>query len=394
MIVHAGYPVGETRVQREAEALVQRGFEVDVICLRGTDNPPQEVYNQVHIYRLPVRRRSWRGFAGQMLEYLAFFAMVMFKLSTSWLKRYHTIQVHNLPDFLVFATWLPKLFGAKVILDLHDLMPEFFMARTGVGSDSLQAKLVYLEESLSCRFADHVITVSDHWRETLIYRGVSPSKCSVVMNLADERIFHRPPKGSDNSSLACGLDDNHLRMLYHGTVTYRYGLDLVIRAMAQVRAEIPNIHFAIVGGGDDGYIADLHQLVADLQLDGSVTFKHLVPVEELPGLIMNADLGIVAYRDDVFTNGLVPTKLMEYAAMELPAIASYTAAIRSYFEDTMVEFFTPGDVQDLARCMLRLHRDRSRLVELARNAARFNQSYNWTTQSAGYGALIERLAGR
>ena len=41
MIVHAYYPVGETRVQREALALIDAGYAVDVICLREQGEAPR-----------------------------------------------------------------------------------------------------------------------------------------------------------------------------------------------------------------------------------------------------------------------------------------------------------------------------------------------------------------
>ena len=65
--------------------------------------------------------------------------------------------------------------------------------------------------------------------------------------------------------------------------------------------------------------------------------------ESLPALLAQADIGVVPYRDDVFTDGLLPTKLMEYAAMGLPCVAARTTAIDAYFHDTMVAFFRPGD---------------------------------------------------
>lgn len=94
-------------------------------------------------------------------------------------------------------------------------------------------------------------------------------------------------------------------------------------------------------------------------LDKHVHFStKVLPVADLPDLIRSADVGLAPYRRDVFTDGIVPTKLMEYAALGMPAIAARTTAIEGYFKDTMVEFFTPGDVEDLARCIFRLYSDR------------------------------------
>ena len=56
MVVHGEYPLGETRVQREAQTLVDDGFDVDVICLRQGDEPRSEIVAGIQIYRLPLRR--------------------------------------------------------------------------------------------------------------------------------------------------------------------------------------------------------------------------------------------------------------------------------------------------------------------------------------------------
>ena len=166
MIVHAYYPVGETRVQREALALVADGYEVDVLCLRDVGEKAVDSEEGVNIYRLPMKRYKGYGLAVQLLEYLAFFVLAFFKLLTLYPRKcYGTVQVHNLPDFLIFCAIYPKLRGAKLILDLHDLMPEFFAAKSEGDMNSLSVRMVTLQERLSCRFADHVITVTDVWKE-------------------------------------------------------------------------------------------------------------------------------------------------------------------------------------------------------------------------------------
>jgi glycosyltransferase involved in cell wall biosynthesis len=390
MVVHAHYPFGETRVQREAETLVRHGYSVDVLCLRGETEAATEFCNGVRVIRLPVRYRNRKTFVAKLWEYERFFLLAMVKLAWLHMRQpYRTVQLHNLPDLLVFAGWFPKLLGARVILDLHDLMPEFYRGRYGSDNASLSVRLLYLQEKLACRFADHVITVSELWRQTLIDRGVPADKCSVVMNVADHTVFRQ----SEEPRTARRNEDG-LRLIYHGGFTPRYGTDLVIRAIAQVRHQIPNVHLTIHGGGE--YYPRLVALAKELDLlDKHVHFStKLVPLADLPDLIRSADVGLAPYRTDVFTDGIVPTKLMEYAALGMPAIAARTTAIETYFTGTMVEFFTPGDIDDLARCILRLNSDRERLVQLARGADKFNQRYNWAELAGEYVALVERLGSR
>lgn len=389
MVVFAYYPLGETRVQREAEALVARGFEVDVICLRGQINrTARENVNGVQAYKLSLSRRKTDSLSKLLLDYVYFFILAMFTLIRLHLvRRYHTVQVHNLPDFLVFAAWFPKMMGASIILDLHDLMPEFYISRTGRDRQSFSSRLIVWQERISCYFADHVITVTELWRRTLIERGVPPDKVSVVMNVADDRIFYRPsdiqPKVNTNGQF---------KLIYHGLQTQRYGLDLLLQAVAHLKHKIPNLRVLLHGGGE--YHQTLKNLANELGVSDLVEFStKFVDVADLPALISTADVGVVPYRRDIFTDGILPTKLMEYTALGIPVIAARTPIIEEYFDETMVEFFTPGNVDELATSILRLYQDQSRRLALVQNANKFNEEYNWAKLSKDYVALLECLEG-
>jgi glycosyltransferase involved in cell wall biosynthesis len=387
MIVHAYYPVGETRVQREALALIDAGYAVDVICLREPGDAPRAEEDGVQIYRLPVRRHKGVGLLVQLLEYLAFLFLAAVRVSVLHLRqRYGTVQIHNLPDFLVFAGLLPKLTGARLILDLHDLMPEFFASRFDSGMKSRAVRLVIWQEQLSCWFANHVITVTESWRQTLIERGVPADKVSVVMNVADPRIFKRNGAGKRPFAQSNG---HSFHLIYHGTFAHRYGVDLILRAVQRVRPSLPHIRATLLGGGE--YRNELVQLVEELDLAKHIEISPtLLPAAELPPHLQQADVGIVPNRSNIFTDGLLPTKLMEYVAVGTPVIAARTPTITTYFDDQMVQFFTPNDVEDLTRCILQLGQDRARLAALSQNADKFNQQYSWENVAAIYVSLIDQ----
>lgn len=384
MVVHAQYPIGETRVEREAQALIDRGHHVDVICLQAPGEPRRSRVDGVAVHRLPLARRRGRGYAAQLFEYLAFFTLAGGFLSLRHLRRpYDVVQVHNLPDFLVFAALVPKLTGTPVLLDLHDLMPEFFAARTGSSPRSPLVRLVRWQERWAARFADHVITVTDEWRQTLIRRGVPAEKVSVVMNLADARIFQR-----DAAEDADRPERDGFHVLYHGTFTRRYGVDLLLDAVAQVRPDVPGIQVTLLGAGELG--PALRAQRARLGLTDCVEISaDMLPVTELPAALRAAHVGVVPNRSDVFTDGLLPTKLLELVAMGTPVIASRTPTIAAYFDQDMVQFFRPESATDLAQAIRVLAGNPERRVALAENAAAFNRKYSWETMAAGYAAVVE-----
>lgn len=383
MVVYAYYPLGETRVQREAEALVAAGWDVDVLCLRKPHEPAIDDYRGVGIQRMPMPMDK-RTLPHQLASWVRFCTTSGHHLAQRHRHApYRTVQVHNLPDFLVLSALGPRLHGVPVILDLHDLTPEFFEGRFGQERPWI-GRLVRLQERMSTRFADHVITVSDHWREALVARGVPADRCSVVLNVADDALFLRRPHEPPGPAF---------RLLYHGTVTQRYGLHLAIRAVDLLRDELPDLHLTILGRGDA--MPALRSLRDELGLEDRVDLRdELVLAEQLPAVISQAHLGVVPYLDDVFTGGLLPTKLMEYAAVGLPCVAARTGAIEQTFGGTMVELFSPGDAADLARCIRDLHDDPARRDELSRGGERFTTRHAWRDVAAAYVELVESCARR
>jgi len=387
MVVHAFYPLAETRVQREAEALIANGYEVDLICIRFPNEPLEEVVRGVNVYRVPLKRNILLpGFAGRMLAYVLFLLVAMFRLMRTYGKRqYGVVQVHNLPDFLVFCAWWPKLRGAKIILDIHDVMPEFYAERTHRAMDSTFVKFIAWQEQISARFADHVVTVTEPWRQALIERGVPDEKSSVVMNCPDHNMFHRGVQPATTLK-----SDGNFHLIYHGVQAARHGLDGILRAVDQLRDEIPNLHVILHGDGDGHN--DLVRLSRELNLTDRVHFSNdFMPIEDLPPFIAQADVGVVPYHDDIFSGGILPTKVLEYIALGLPVIAANTPAIQAYFDDKMIMRFEPGDIDALTKQIAALYHDKAKQASLIEESNRFNQRYNWATHSLEYVAVVDRL---
>jgi glycosyltransferase involved in cell wall biosynthesis len=379
MVVHAYYPVGETRVQREAAALIEDGVDVDIICLRRPGERRREEVDGVNVYRLPVGRNRSLGVAYQLLEYLAFAVLAAVRLTRLHLRRrYRSVQVHNLPDFLVFSALVPKLTGSHILLDLHDLMPEFLADRLGGSMGHPLVRLVALQERISCAFADSVITVTEGWRQRLIERGVEPEKISVVMNVADPDLFTPRDEEAPQDSFT---------IVYHGTLTHRYGVDLLVEAVARLRSRVPTARLLLLGDGD--YRMQLESAVACLGLADVVEFSdEMLEVAELLPYLRRASVGVVPNRSSVFTDDLLPTKLLEYVALGIPVVVARTPMIRSYFDDDMVEFFTPGDADDLADRLAVLAESPERCQELARAARTFVESHPWESIAKSYVALV------
>lgn len=347
MVVLSQYP-GDPRVRREAEALERHGVSVDVVCYRNPDQPPVEQRGLVTTHRIMTVRDKT-----SIARYLAFsqgfgFAAFAKLQELSRRRRYDVVQVHNMPDQLVFAALGLRLQGIPVVLDLHDLMVELFESKWRGARARLLLPVVRLVERMSCAFATRLITTSVGFRERLIERGIPAEKVELVLNAADTNIFFRP---ADGVLARDSRRDERLRrprLVYHGTVARRFGVHVLIEAVANLRAQGREPSLRIHGKYDADYRRDLERLVADHGLDGAVTLGGYLTHEEIRELLYDMDVGVVPYLSDLFMELALSTKSFEYVAMGLPVVASRVAAMTSLFSDEAVRFFTPGDAGDLA----------------------------------------------
>ena len=384
MIAYTHYP-SDARVRREAEALSDRHDQVDVVCLRREGEPRVAFLNGVRLIR-PIQGR-YRGTnaALYVANYTVFVLVASAVVGILNLKRrYHIIHAHTMPDFVVCAGILPKLLGAKVILDVHDLMPELYQSKFGLPSSHWLIALITWVERQSIRIADRAIAVHRPHLEALILHGNPADKFMVLLNAPDPSVFK-------NGSRHRAERSEGLRLIYHGTVAYRHGLDIAAAAVLALKDEMPDLSLVIVGEGEG--IADLARMIDSQHLGDRIELRGFVPLDDLLPILSAADLGIVPLREDVFTRHMLPVKLLEYVRLGIPVICSRTEAVEAYFDDTMVEYFTPGNVNELVACIRRLRRDPARRESLVKNANRFNREYGWEIQRAHYYRLIDELTG-
>lgn len=376
----------DPRVRREAEALVEAGYEVVFLASRQPGEPNTERLDGVEVIKLPGLANQRTSIAVYMLDYALFFAVFMAHLLARP-RRYRLIHVNNMPDFLVFAAWLPRLLGTPVIHDVHDLMPELFQEKFSSGERHWIVSAIRAQERWAGRFASAVLTVEERLKDILSARGMPRDKIHVLMNLPDDRIFRKRAAMPQKPAGAAFV------IVYHGTIARRLGLDIAIRAVAQARASVPNLELRIIGAGEERN--GLVELCKELQLGSAVTFSEgFVPVQAIPGLIADADVGIVPLRISSGTDIMLPTKLLEYVTVGIPCIVPKTGTIARYFDESMVQFFEAENVASLASAIVTLYQDPQRRTSLAGEASRrFADTYNWSRHKRLYTGLVQQLIG-
>ena len=387
MIVHAYYEE-DPRVRREAESLVARGRPVEVFALRRPGDASHGVVDGVRVHRLDVQRHQGAGLGTYLREYLAFLVRAGWAVTRAHRRtRFALVQVHTLPDFLVFAGLPLRLVGVPLVIDLHEAMPEFFRMRFPRASSPLIQRLLVLQERLSIGVASAAITVNDALAARLVALGVPAGKITVLLN-SPSLVRFNPASYPARSFRA----DGTLRLVYAGALTPTYELDVCLEAMAQLvaaRPELP-VELDIYGRGDAAGL--LLARATELGLAQRVRFHGRIPIEDVPAVIAAADIGLAPTRRDPFTDFSLSTKIFEYGAMGKPVIASRLPLVERTFPPGAIAVYEAGDPADLAAALLRLVDDpvaRDAAVALA--TARIHE-LSWEHEADRLVALVDRLA--
>jgi glycosyltransferase involved in cell wall biosynthesis len=382
-MVTQSYHASDPRVRREAETAVASGFAVDVICLQKQGEERKSRLNGVNIYGVPLAKKRG-GFLRYVFEYLLFFCCAFWMITALHLrKQYQLIQIHTLPDFLVFAAIIPRLLGAKVILDMHEIMPEFFASKFKVNKDHHFIRLLIFTEKLSTKFADHIIAVNDPIQELLTSRGVPSAKITVVMNSVDENLFKTTVSQKQNRKRSA------FTLMYHGTLTDIYGLDIAIKALHLVRKEIPDVEFHILGEGP--VRADLARLVCQLDLTDKVVFHGKVPLEAIPEYLNACDVGVLPTRQDEFLDLSFSNKLLEYIFMDKPVVASRLMTTAKYFPESSISYFIPHDYVQLAERIVSLFADPQKTAAQIASARQNYRKISWDIMRKRYLGLLDTM---
>jgi glycosyltransferase involved in cell wall biosynthesis len=361
-------------------------MHVELVCLRRSkDEPTREVVGGVNVLRLPFRRRR-----GAMRVYLWQYAL--FLLITSVLlaarslrRRIALVHVHNMPDVLVFSALVPKALGAKVMLDLHDPMPELLMTIFRLGPTSLAVRLLKRLERWSVTFADVVLTVNVACRDVFASRGCPREKIRIVMNAPDEAIFAlRAPAPAPRDGARPFV------MVYHGTIVDRGGLDFAVAALAAVRRAVPGSELRVYGHATP-FLDVVMDQARRLGLEGAVRYLGEKSLEEIVAAIDDCDVGIVPSRRSPFAEMATPTRIFEYLARGKPVVTTRARGVRDYFAEDALFFCEPEDVGDLARVITHVFEHPQETERAVRRGQEVYLAHRWSEERRGLVTCTARL---
>jgi glycosyltransferase involved in cell wall biosynthesis len=352
--------------------LLATGRRVAVVVLRQTGERPVERCAGVIAVRLPGTKTRG-GFLRYLLDYLIFIWRCRRLIAHHRrLAAVHVIHVHTLPDFLLWAALPARRRAGRIVLDMHEIFPEFTRSKFAGPIGRILEVAARAIERWARRRADLTITVNHPIDGLLATRSIGrPERRLIIHNTADPADFgNEGPPPNDRAS-----GDRPLQLVYHGTLTHLYGLDIAIQGVAAAeRLGIP-LRLYIIGDGPDR--ADLISFTDRLGLGEVVRFELPLPQAALPARLGQCDVGLVPTRLNGMTRYSLSNKLLEYVHLGLPVLAARLPSYNDYFSEDCLWYWRPHDAKDLARAIAdfastsitercgRAHRARSALSELA-----------------------------
>jgi glycosyltransferase involved in cell wall biosynthesis len=384
MLAYAFYE-NDTRILQYATALAKRGDAVDVIALRRSQDVPEfEVLDNVNVHRIQSRTVNEKGLFAYAYRISTFFLRATFFLARKHQQRhYDLIHVHNVPDFLVFAAISPKLHGVPVILDIHDLLPEFYASKFKISDKSWVFRLLTFVEKCSAAFASRIIIANHLWRDRFVGRSCDPRKCSVVRNHPDRSIFVMQSRSE-------AKHDERLLLTYPGSLNWHQGLDVAIRAFSRVSDQMPEAEFHIYGEGPAK--SALIALAAELRMQGRITFHDFLSAYDIARVMARTDVAIEPKRaTSAFGNEALSTKILEFMTLGVPVIASKTKIHAYYYDDSIIKYYENDDEGQLADALVLLRNDPVLRRELAARASEYARDNSWQVRKKEYLQLADSL---
>jgi len=389
MLVHSYYP-GDQRVRREAEALAEAGYRVDVVCLRshgrstGNAQVPREELNGVCIHRLPLEKK--RGSAVRYLfEYASIIGLGLMKLAAlHWAGRFDVVHIHNMPDFLIAAGLPFRWLGAELVLDIHDPMPEIYQSTNPLRAHGWKYRVLARQESWSGRRATRVITANEILADNLVRKGLPREKVFTINNLPDPK--HLAPQ---LQLTRWPKNEDQLKLIYSGTITGHYQVEDIVRAVSLLVHDIPGIRLILVGSG--GSVPAILKLATDLGVGDCVVHQPRVDQKTLRGLINSADVGVSTHIGGPFGDLVFTQKILDYMSQGLPVISNRSLANERYLPGEPVYYYESGRPRELADQVLKIIRDPELRRQKRELGLKLSGSLSWTSEKRKLVSLYREM---
>lgn len=371
LIIVENLPVPlDRRVWQEACALRDMGYQVVVICpqMKGY-TAPEEVLDGIQIYRHKIILEA-NGILGFFLEYTsALWGETILAWKAFRRHRFKLIHLCNPPDILFLVAWPFKLWGVRVIFDVHDLWPEMFEAKFKKGG--LLYNAVNLAQRLTYACADVVLATNKTNRSAALQNGKKQPEDVFVVRTAPKIPNIEIP---DDPALKKGRP---YLVGYVGVMGSADGVHFLIEAINHIVNSIGrhDVQFLLMGNGPE--FDSLVALRDQYNLQNYVDFPGWALNDYLFKALKTIDIGVTCDPPNAYNHSCTMNKVLEYMVFGKAQVMFDLVESRASAGDAAL--YVPGESpQKLADGILELLDDPVRREKMGQlGASRLRSELNW-----------------
>jgi glycosyltransferase involved in cell wall biosynthesis len=284
----------------------------------------------------------------------------MINFARKMIKDYDIIHMHNSRTFQNILTYYyAKKYKIPYVIQTHGDLPRI-MAKQ-------RLKLIYdlLFGHKVLKNASKVIALNQVEAEQYKCNDVPAEKIAIIPNGINlSEYANLPHKGAFKKKF--GLDENEKIVLYLGRIHQIKGIDILVRAFADIVEKLNDVKLVVVGPGD-GYLDELETLIKALKIENNVLISGPLYGREKLEAYVDADVFVLPSRYETF-----PMSLLESYACAKPVICSKVFGLKDLVISGVTGFlFEPSDIRQLSSFTLSLLIDDKKAEEIGLEGKKF-----------------------
>lgn len=291
-------------------------------------------------------------------------------LRMAWKLKADVYHFHD-PELLFAGCILRLLRRVPVIYDVHEAYPQTIVEKRWIPKPlrKLASMVFSLLEHLMVPIIGTVIYVTTLVGER--YKGI---RCKSI------QIANYPPLEMFGPPTCINYMDKSANIIFTGGMTENRGIRELVKAIAEVKEEYPQVKLYLVGlFGSDYFEKEIKNLIRELGLGRNIQLIGMIPFEEVNQWLQKCRIGIFPYLPYEHYKMGLPVKLLEYMAAGLAVVSSDFPLNREVISGANCGvLIKPGDVKDLAKALKTLLGDPLRVRRLGERGRRaILEKYNW-----------------
>ncbi len=276
-----------------------------------------------------------------------------------------TVLYYSIPFFYEFIYFLfLKIYSIPIAKECNEA--PLFIIR-----EKRDKKLyTFILKHIELKMYDRIIVISDFLNK-YYSRFLHQNKILQIPILVDMGRFR-------SSSKSCQQHNEKIITYIGSMVANKDGLNNLIEAIYYVKKHVTNFKLQLVGTANENDLQKLKDKVSSLNLTDTVIFLGLKKSSEIPEILSNSDLLVLARPDTNQSKAGFPTKLGEYLASKKPVVITVTGEIPKYLKDKENAYLVePDQIENFAKKIIYALNDKNAFSIGAAGYEVANNNFNY-----------------